>query len=77
MFMQVTGVIDIQRNKDKGYETLVKHGFCDEVMILVGCVIYIETHNWYNSFSLLVFFFSEKGIKQIYNRHQKGSSANR
>ncbi|XP_039140049.1 DNA mismatch repair protein MSH5 isoform X1 [Dioscorea cayenensis subsp. rotundata] len=31
VFDLVTGVIDIQRNKDKGYETLVKHGFCDEL----------------------------------------------
>ncbi|KAJ0982955.1 hypothetical protein J5N97_011210 [Dioscorea zingiberensis] len=30
VFDLVTGVIDIQRHKDKGYETLVKDGFCDE-----------------------------------------------
>ena len=31
--IQVTGVIDIQRGKEKGYETLVKEGLCDEVRI--------------------------------------------
>ncbi|KAJ0983030.1 hypothetical protein J5N97_011285 [Dioscorea zingiberensis] len=31
VFDLVTGVIDIQRHKDKGYETLVKDGFCDEL----------------------------------------------
>lgn len=29
--MQVIGVIDVNRNKEKGYETIVKDGFCDEV----------------------------------------------
>lgn len=31
LIFQVTGVIDVQRPKDKGYETLVKEGLCDEV----------------------------------------------
>ncbi|ONK65519.1 uncharacterized protein A4U43_C07F37940 [Asparagus officinalis] len=31
VFDLVTGVIDIQRSKEKGYETLVKEGLCEEV----------------------------------------------
>jgi len=29
--VQVIGVIDVDRSKEKGYETIVKEGFCDEV----------------------------------------------
>ena len=29
--MQVIGVIDLNRTKEKGYATVVKEGFCDEV----------------------------------------------
>ncbi|XP_052178845.1 DNA mismatch repair protein MSH5 isoform X1 [Diospyros lotus] len=30
-FLKAIGVIDVNRSKDKGYETLVKDGFCDEL----------------------------------------------
>lgn len=30
---QVLGVIDVTRSKEKGYQTLVKDGFCTEVII--------------------------------------------
>lgn len=29
--VQVIGVTDVDRSKEKGYETIVKEGFCDEV----------------------------------------------
>lgn len=29
---QVLGVIDVTRSKEKGYQTLVKDGFCSEVI---------------------------------------------
>lgn len=29
---QVLGVIDVTRSKEKGYQTLVKDGFCAEVL---------------------------------------------
>lgn len=29
---QVIGVIDVTRSKEKGYQTLVKEGFCAEVI---------------------------------------------
>lgn len=31
----MTGVIDVNRSKEKGYGTLVREGFCDEVILLV------------------------------------------
>lgn len=40
---QVLGVIDVTRCKEKGYQTLVKDGFCAEVIIKIcfrsGCHI--------------------------------------
>lgn len=35
---QVIGVIDVTRSKERGYQTLVKEGFCAEVIIEVHFV---------------------------------------
>jgi hypothetical protein len=31
--LQIIGVIDVNRSKEKGYTTVVKEGFCDEVKL--------------------------------------------
>ena len=33
--MQVIGIIDVSREKEKGYGTIVKEGFCEEVRVLM------------------------------------------
>lgn len=38
--LQVIGVIDVNRSKEKGYGTMVKEGFCDEVKVLVSDFLY-------------------------------------
>lgn len=38
-------MIDVQRDKEKGYETVVKEGLCDEVRTCVALISYTMVYN--------------------------------
>ncbi|WOK91851.1 hypothetical protein Cni_G00542 [Canna indica] len=54
----IMGVIDVKRNKEKGYETLVKEGLCDELdelrMVYEGLPDFLEQVSAYENASILV-----------------------
>jgi len=42
----VVGVIDVQRSKEKGYETVVKEGLCDEVRLAFSILELSSVIQW-------------------------------
>ncbi|CAH8337021.1 unnamed protein product [Eruca vesicaria subsp. sativa] len=60
----VLGVIDVTRSKEKGYQTLVKDGFCAEVIIEIAFVQVVISLIFSASNSFLVYQLDE--LRQIY-----------
>ncbi|KAK4364257.1 hypothetical protein RND71_015615 [Anisodus tanguticus] len=71
----VIGVIDVDRSKDKGYETIVKEGFCDELdelrQIYEGLPEFLEEVSALE-FARLPCMYGDKGIPSIIYIHQIG-----
>lgn len=47
--LQIIGVIDVNRTKEKGYTTVVKEGFCDEVKSRF-LILFLTLVRHYNEF---------------------------
>ncbi|KAG1335336.1 hypothetical protein COCNU_03G014550 [Cocos nucifera] len=75
MFNKVMGVIDVQRSKEKAYETLVKEGICDELdelrMIYEGLPDFLEQVSSFENASL-PFLHGSKKVPRIVYIHQIG-----
>ncbi|KAJ8556331.1 hypothetical protein K7X08_023089 [Anisodus acutangulus] len=71
----VIGVIDVDRSKEKGYETIVKEGFCDELdelrQIYEGLPEFLEEVSALE-FARLPCMYGDKGIPSIIYIHQIG-----
>ncbi|XP_049360396.1 DNA mismatch repair protein MSH5 isoform X3 [Solanum verrucosum] len=71
----VIGVIDVDRSKEKGYETIVKEGFCDELdelrQIYEGLPEFLEEVSALE-LARLPCMYEDKGIPSIIYIHQIG-----
>ncbi|KAL3326006.1 hypothetical protein AABB24_036959 [Solanum stoloniferum] len=71
----VIGVIDVDRSKEKGYETIVKEGFCDELdelrQIYEGLPEYLEEVSALE-LARLPCMYEDKGLPSIIYIHQIG-----
>ncbi|XP_049360398.1 DNA mismatch repair protein MSH5 isoform X4 [Solanum verrucosum] len=74
-FLKVIGVIDVDRSKEKGYETIVKEGFCDELdelrQIYEGLPEFLEEVSALE-LARLPCMYEDKGIPSIIYIHQIG-----
>ncbi|WMV49603.1 hypothetical protein MTR67_042988 [Solanum verrucosum] len=72
----VIGVIDVDRSKEKGYETIVKEGFCDELdelrQIYEGLPEFLEEVSALE-LARLPCMYEDKGIPSIIYIHQIGA----
>ncbi|XP_060207259.1 DNA mismatch repair protein MSH5 isoform X4 [Lycium barbarum] len=71
----VIGVIDVDRSKEKGYETIVKEGFCDELdelrQIYEGLPEFLEEVSALE-LARLPCMYGDKGVPSIVYIHQIG-----
>ncbi|XP_015088879.1 DNA mismatch repair protein MSH5 isoform X3 [Solanum pennellii] len=71
----VIGVIDVDRSKEKGYETIVKEGFCDELdelrQIYEGLPEFLEEVSALE-LARLPCMYEDKGLPSIIYLHQIG-----
>ncbi|XP_055807386.1 DNA mismatch repair protein MSH5 isoform X4 [Solanum dulcamara] len=71
----VIGVIDVDRSKEKGYETIVKEGFCDELdelkQIYEGLPEFLEEVSALE-LARLPCMYEDKGVPSIIYIHQIG-----
>ncbi|XP_015088880.1 DNA mismatch repair protein MSH5 isoform X4 [Solanum pennellii] len=74
-FLKVIGVIDVDRSKEKGYETIVKEGFCDELdelrQIYEGLPEFLEEVSALE-LARLPCMYEDKGLPSIIYLHQIG-----
>nr|XP_010327309.1 DNA mismatch repair protein MSH5 isoform X4 [Solanum lycopersicum] len=74
-FLKVIGVIDVDRSKEKGYETIVKEGFCDELdelrQIYEGLPEFLE-EVLALELARLPCMYEDKGLPSIIYLHQIG-----
>ncbi|XP_049401334.1 DNA mismatch repair protein MSH5 isoform X3 [Solanum stenotomum] len=74
-FLKVIGVIDVDRSKEKGYETIVKEGFCDELdelrQIYEGLPEFLEEVSALE-LARLPCMYEDRGIPSIIYIHQIG-----